>query len=109
MTDLRKPGAGFWIAVALVAVLVGYPLSFGPACSVASRGYVQEPTISSIYTPVLWSATHATWLANAVEWWGSLWVPEGELVYLFFDTDEADYVFEFGDPLKYVPHRDAMM
>ena len=24
--------AGFWITVALVAALVGYPLSFGPAC-----------------------------------------------------------------------------
>jgi hypothetical protein len=27
----KKPTAGFWITVALVAVLVGYPLSFGPA------------------------------------------------------------------------------
>jgi len=31
MTEERKkPTAGFWITVALVAVLVGYPLSFGP-------------------------------------------------------------------------------
>jgi hypothetical protein len=30
MTD-RKPTAGFWITVAFVALLVGYPLSFGPA------------------------------------------------------------------------------
>jgi len=28
----KKPSAGFWIVVAMVAVLVGYPLSFGPAC-----------------------------------------------------------------------------
>ena len=28
----RQPSAAFWITVALVAVLVGYPLSFGPAC-----------------------------------------------------------------------------
>jgi hypothetical protein len=33
MTSPRKhPTAGFWITLALVAVLVGYPLSFGPAC-----------------------------------------------------------------------------
>jgi hypothetical protein len=31
MKDRKKPGAAFWAAVALVAVLVGYPLSFGPA------------------------------------------------------------------------------
>ena len=30
-SDRKKPTAGFWITVALVAVLVGYPLSFGPA------------------------------------------------------------------------------
>jgi hypothetical protein len=30
MTSPRKPTAGFWSTVALVAVLVGYPLSFGP-------------------------------------------------------------------------------
>ncbi len=30
--DRKKPTAGFWISVALVAVLVGYPLSCGPAC-----------------------------------------------------------------------------
>ena len=29
MTTSRKPTAGFWITVALVAVLVGYPLSWG--------------------------------------------------------------------------------
>jgi hypothetical protein len=32
MTSPRNPTTGFWITVALVAVLVGYPLSFGPAC-----------------------------------------------------------------------------
>ncbi len=31
MTDSKKPTAGFWITVALVAALVGYPLSFGLA------------------------------------------------------------------------------
>jgi hypothetical protein len=27
MSSPRKPSAGFWITVALIAVLVGYPLS----------------------------------------------------------------------------------
>ena len=30
--DERKPSAGFWIAVALMALLALYPLSFGPVC-----------------------------------------------------------------------------
>ena len=29
VTPDRKPTTGFWITVALVAVLVGYPLSYG--------------------------------------------------------------------------------
>jgi hypothetical protein len=32
MTERQKPGVVFWATVALVAVLVGYPLSMGPAC-----------------------------------------------------------------------------
>ena len=32
MTDRKQPTARFWITVALVVVLAGYPLSFGPAC-----------------------------------------------------------------------------
>jgi len=31
MTDRKHSSAAFWITVALVVVLVGYPLSFGPA------------------------------------------------------------------------------
>src|SRR4051794_20938257 len=32
MTDRKKPGVALWAAVALAVVLVGYPLTFGPAC-----------------------------------------------------------------------------
>jgi hypothetical protein len=36
MTSRKKPGLAFWATVALVVVLVAYPLSFGPACWVAT-------------------------------------------------------------------------
>ena len=36
-TDRKHPSAAFWITVALVVVLVGYPLSFGPACWATSK------------------------------------------------------------------------
>jgi hypothetical protein len=32
MTSRKKPGVAFWTTVKVVAVLVAYPLSFGPAC-----------------------------------------------------------------------------
>jgi hypothetical protein len=38
-SDHKKPTAGFWITVALVAVLA-YPISFGPACRLLPRSYI---------------------------------------------------------------------
>jgi hypothetical protein len=32
MTDRKKPGVAFWATVVVVVLLLGYPLSFGPAC-----------------------------------------------------------------------------
>ena len=37
MTERKKSGVAFWAAVVLVVLLVGYPLSFGPACWITSR------------------------------------------------------------------------
>ena len=56
MTDRKKPTAGFWITVALVAVLVGYPLSFGPACWISSRtnstGETESALPVNLYQPI---------------------------------------------------------
>ena len=30
----KKPGVAFWATVVVVVALVGYPASFGPACSI---------------------------------------------------------------------------
>src|SRR5262245_25984190 len=54
MTDRKKPTAGFW-TVALVVVLVGYPLSFGPACWVTSRTGFGASVIPTIYRPMTWA------------------------------------------------------
>jgi len=66
MTSSHKPTAGFWITVALVVVLAGYPLSFGPACWWISTpapmdiGYsaIQYNTVSRFYWPIGWLAKH---------------------------------------------------
>ena len=36
MTSRKKPGVAFWATVIVLVALVGYPLSFGPACWAAS-------------------------------------------------------------------------
>src|SRR5689334_8238648 len=53
MNSDRKPTAGFWITVALVAVLVGYPLSFGPACWLARNGAMRFKTAARAYKPLI--------------------------------------------------------
>jgi len=53
MTDRKKPIAAFWITASLVAVLLGYPLSYGPWCWLTGR-IPETPRrwISAAYSPV---------------------------------------------------------
>jgi hypothetical protein len=53
MTDRKKPGVAFWAIVALVAVLVAYPLSLGPACWLADKGVVSVIEIKRTYRPLV--------------------------------------------------------
>jgi hypothetical protein len=55
MTAHRKPTAGFWITVALVAVLVGYPLSFGPVCWITSYSGIGSRLLPMVYHPITWT------------------------------------------------------
>ena len=49
----KKPNAGLWITVVLIVVLVGYPLSFGPACWISSRIGMGASLIPTVYEPVV--------------------------------------------------------
>jgi hypothetical protein len=54
MTDERKkPGAGFWAAVAVVVVLA-YPVLFGPACWPSSRTGRGADIVSAVYRPIFY-------------------------------------------------------
>ncbi len=53
MTSRKKSGVALWAIVALVVVLVGYPLSFGPACWLASHADSGGDFVSAIYQPFL--------------------------------------------------------
>jgi len=54
----KKPTAGFWITVALVAVLVGYPPSFGPACWMTDRGLIPRTVAGTVYDPLAFFLAH---------------------------------------------------
>ena len=38
-SNRKKPGVAGWVTVAVVAVLVGYPLSFEPACWLSKQSF----------------------------------------------------------------------
>jgi len=71
MTDRKKPGWAFWTTMVVVVVLVGYTLSFGPACWWFSKPLLSRiaPNLivgsgpdpmspSRIYWPIGWVAKH---------------------------------------------------
>ena len=109
MTSSRKkPGVAFWATAVVVVLLVAYPLSFGPAVWLTARGLFSESTVQSFYLPILWSAGQAETLADGLDWWGTLGVPDGKAVTFIIDTDEATMVFQFtrtgeGIPLHATP------
>jgi hypothetical protein len=82
MATPRRPAAGFWITVALVAVLVGYPLSFGPACWIVSRMPEDPECFRHFYLPIAWLQwTDRPIIGNAVGWYGELLMsPEREVI-----------------------------
>ena len=75
--DRKKPGVAFWTTVAVVVALVGYPLSFGPACWVCNWGYFDENAIRVIYGPLakLCLSAEETALCRATLWYGNLVPP----------------------------------
>ncbi len=56
MEEPRPRMSHMWILFAILATMVLYPLSFGPACWIVSRmGSGGEGWIGTIYAPVLWA------------------------------------------------------
>jgi hypothetical protein len=75
MTNRKHPYPGFWITVALLAVLVGYPVSFGPACWMCEHGFVTARTAWLIYRPFTWFRVSgpspiSTWIENYAKFFG---------------------------------------
>jgi hypothetical protein len=106
MTDRKKPGVGFWTTVVAVVVLILlYPLSLGPAIWLTARGYFRESVVQSIYRPFLVSAEYVEIVESAVTWWGSLGVPDNKAVTFIYETWDGDCVFQFTRTGEAVPTR----
>src|SRR5262249_46927798 len=50
----RQPSAGFWITFVILAILVLYPLSLGPACWISSPAGTGGHAVSVIHRPIPW-------------------------------------------------------
>jgi hypothetical protein len=73
----RKPTAGFWIAAALVVMLVGYPLSFGPVCWIVSRIDSCSSTVLCLYRPLDWLALESpSSVGKLLASFGQLWMSD---------------------------------
>lgn len=77
MADCKKPTAGFWITVALVAALVGYPLSFGPACWLA----IWQPRLTAPVAYAYWPLMNVTKACGVRGWfavYGGIFASNGD-------------------------------
>ncbi|HEY2253667.1 MAG TPA: hypothetical protein VGH74_21485, partial [Planctomycetaceae bacterium] len=71
MADRKKPAVAFWTTV--VVVLVGYPLSFGPACWISSRiNKGKSDLVPVAYRPMTWSMSRSETIANALKGYAQL-------------------------------------
>jgi hypothetical protein len=73
MTDRKKLGVAFWATVVVVVVLIGYPLSFGPACWIASRS--EKKDIPTFYWPIQTYVPSCPGGATVIAWYAKLFLP----------------------------------
>jgi hypothetical protein len=85
MTDRKHPSAALWITVALVVVVVGYPLSFGPACWLASRNGTEEP-VSQFYWPIGWVATELGAIGEPIFWYAEVGMEPDTMILIPIDS-----------------------
>ena len=74
MTSRKKPGVAFWATVVVVAALVAYPLSFGPACWISSRVQPSGEVVTMAYGPIARAWCHGpTAVRKAIDRYANLW------------------------------------
>jgi len=96
MTDRKHPSVAFWITVALVAVLVGYPLSFGPACWISSHTNRGMRAINIIYQPLMrvWWRGAAPYQHDLLQRYAHLWTNREKLWIVWINSARDSYVWQ---------------
>jgi hypothetical protein len=79
MIHRKKPGLAFWATVAVVAVLVAYPLSIGPV-SLIYYQFGRPHWLYSfewyVYGPLLWTVEHGpAWYGKLFDAYVNWWAP----------------------------------
>jgi hypothetical protein len=72
----KKPAVVFWATVVVVALLVVYPLSAGPACRLAYHGWLPgwaEIVAVYLYTPLVWLVEHSQTAKSLMRLYVGLW------------------------------------
>src|SRR5579872_4382999 len=75
--ERKKPGVGFWVTVALVALLLGYSLSWGPACWITSRTGVGVSKLPVVYRPMTWAMSTNEGTRKALDWYAQIGASNG--------------------------------
>jgi hypothetical protein len=89
----KKPGMAFWTTVVVVVALVAYPLSFGPACWLASRCNLPGDWLFVVYAPMIWPLNNGPdFLFDAISWYSLVGVAEG----WGWEIDLTGHFIEFG-------------
>ena len=73
----KKPGVTFWAAVFAAVALVAYPLSFGPACWLASRHVAFVGLLPRVYRPIICVWDHSPrFVGEFLGWYTSVGAPD---------------------------------
>jgi hypothetical protein len=77
MTDRSQPGVTFWATVIVVAALIAYPLSLGPAAWLAEHDWLTGRTLElaeKFYYPIIWLDENGPEpVSDAIDWYADLW------------------------------------
>jgi hypothetical protein len=75
--ERKKTSAGFWCTITIMALLILYPLSFGPASWLAFHDMRTCHFVEIAYRPILWLGTHNQIIRSVATWYMALGVPNG--------------------------------
>jgi hypothetical protein len=74
----KRPGVAFWATIMMLVLLVGYPLSFGPACWMTSQLNAGASAIPVAYRPLTWvmSPVANTVVNRVTTWYAKIGAPD---------------------------------